>query len=81
MWQADLLREAVGGNELEGFHLAKVCGIPQHVYVHKLCNIAVSVGGVLVLESIPQCCTFLGYDSPLFGCSFALPNLPDQLPA
>lgn len=57
-----------------------MCGIPQHVYVHKLRHIAVSIGGVLVFEGIPQGSTFFGDDSPFFGCRFALPDLPDELP-
>lgn len=56
-------------------------GVAQHMYVHKLCNVAVSVCSVLVFESISQGSAFLGDDSPLLGCGFALPHSPDQLPA
>ena len=55
-------------------------GVAQHVYIHKLCNIAVSVRCVLVLESISQGSAFLGNDSSLLSCSFALPHSLDQLP-
>lgn len=77
---AYLLREAIGCNELEGLHLSEVRGVAQHVYVHKLCNIAMSVGGVLVFESISQGSAFLGNNSSFFSCSFALSHGPDQLP-
>ena len=77
---AYLLREAIGCNELEGLHLSKVRGVAQHVYVHKLCNIAVPVRGVLVFKSISQGSAFLGNDSSFFGCSLALSHGPDQLP-
>ena len=56
-------------------------GVAKHMDVHKLCNIAVSVSGVLVFEGVSQSCTFLGNDSPFLGSSLALPHCPDEFSA
>ena len=81
MVQGHLFWEAICCNELERLHLSKVGGVTKHVDIHKLCNVAVSVGCVLVFEGIPECCTFLGNDGPFFCSGLALPHSPDQLPA
>ena len=38
-----LLSEAIGSNELQGLHLAKVRWVAQHVNVHQLGNISVPI--------------------------------------
>ena len=75
-----LLSKASGGYELEGFHLAEMRGVAQHVDVHELGHIPVSEGGVLLLECVSQCSTLLSDDGSLFCCGLTLPDAPDELP-
>jgi hypothetical protein len=75
-----LLRKPTGSNQFECFHLAKVCWIPQHVYIHELCNVSVPVTSILLPEGLPECCTLLCYDIPLLGRCFACPDSTYEVP-
>ena len=49
-----LLGVPCSGDELEALHLPEVRGVPHHVDVHELRDVAVPVGGVLVLEGVAK---------------------------
>lgn len=76
-----LFRKATCSNELEGLHLPKVRGVAQHVYVHELGDVAVSVPSILLPESLTQRCTLLGNHITLLCCCLAGTDCTDQVPA
>ncbi len=76
-----LLGKAPSSNELDALHLAKMCGIAQHMNEHKLGHIAMPEVLIIVLECIPQGCTFFCHYCPLICRCFTSPDRPDHVSA
>lgn len=75
-----LFREPICCYKLQGLHLSEMGWIAEHMNVHELGYVPVSVARILFSERLAQGCTLLGYDIPLFCCCFAGPHSPYELP-
>jgi hypothetical protein len=74
-----LFREPIGCYKLQCFHLPKVCGIAQHVYVHQLGNVPVPVARILLAKRLTKGCTLFCNDISFLCLCLAGANSPDEL--
>lgn len=75
-----LFGEIARGDEFQTLHLAKVCGVSEHVDEKQFRHIPVPVRIVFVFESRSDRSAFFCDNVPLVRSSFARTNCSDELP-